>query len=118
LDVTPQTQSEIVPQANFSVIGANTKTYFELQNINQGATARMICIPSMRYTDFGTKMNPSTYLQPKDFGYKGKFKYYFPYKINTKQWGTITYRCYLTDENPDINAEIEKYMKITDRPFL
>ena len=118
LNIIPEKQSDINPQASFSIVGATTRRYFEIENANQGETAKMVCIPSMRYTDMGRIAESNKYLQPKDFKYQGDFKYYFPYKINTSQWGTITYRCYLTGENPEINAALEEYMNSTNRPFL
>jgi len=123
----PQTETDIVPQADFVIDRATTKSFFKLKNTNQGPSARLVCIPLLRLNDFGRITEERRWRRPRDLDYPGNFLFYFPYTIKTdKKFPYVTgkdnkvyykpelnYRCYVSyvgDENTEINRALEEYM--------
>jgi len=107
----PKTLPETIGQADFAISGTGIKTFYKLQ-YKQGAgpAVNIVAIPQLRSSKMGQIPNPKNWLKPNDFGYPGKYPYYFPLVIRKTPYGDIIYRVYVSNENPQINQIMQIYM--------
>ncbi len=120
LGVRPKNENDIVPKADFSVKLGKTKDFYKLKKTGGilgffKKSSRVICMSLFQRSNMGKINDPKKYLTPKDLGYEGEFPYHFPYTIKTKKFGTIPYKCFVSNENEKLNKIFERYMKLRRR---